>query len=103
MRLCVCARLRSVSVLPLIPLRNQAASTLVLLTGPEGLTPIMQCSHYSVADCTLRTEGNICRLYLCVHVILGHVCSFGSFCEKAAMNSGQAGSAKDTQGHIMTL
>lgn len=64
-RVCVCL---------LIPLRNQAARTFVVLTGLEGLAPIMQCSHYSVSMvCSARGEQKqkylSVWLYLCFQYV----------------------------------
>lgn len=55
--LCVFCRVsvyECVFVRVVIPLRNQTASTFVVLTGPEGPAPIMQRSHYSVSGSKVK-------------------------------------------------
>ena len=51
---CVCFSGGFVFLDLLIPLRKQTASSRAVLTGLEGLAPVMQCSHYSSH---LRLQG----------------------------------------------
>ncbi len=72
---CICVFL-------LIPLRNQTASTFVVLTSLEGLARVMQCSHYSVfVVCSASREPSSTKPKVPLYLALSRisVCGFYSY------------------------